>query len=263
MAREHRGRLKRESKDARALRLLESNGRSPSSCLRSKRELGSPTRNSYRTALKSIATPHDNTSIRTQIRAKSIGAVARTSQRLADRSILSPQTPLRPARPPEHNPGRETTHELPQPINEFSHRPPPSSTSKSILQWLLPILPDCIVVLVGWKMRTVRWWRAAGGVKVLALMRKDVGRFQGVCAGDAIVMCPSMIPSMIPNGDEDQGNGEAVLSMARCAKLPIHTHEAARIPMTRNVRVPACKTHRSFPLSFESGHASRSPSSAR
>ena len=70
---------------------------------------------------------------------------------------------------------------------------------------------------------------------MLALMCKDVGRFQGVCAGDAIVMYPSYESEW----GEDQGFGEAVLSMARCAKLPIHTHEAARIPMTRNVHVPA------------------------
>lgn len=48
------------------------------------------------------------------------------------------------------------THELPQPINGFSHLPPPSSTSKSILQCPLPCLPDCMVVLVGVKIRTVR-----------------------------------------------------------------------------------------------------------
>ena len=44
--------------------------------------------------------------------------------------IRRPGPRLPPDRPKKDNP----THELPQPINEFSHRPPPSSTSKSILQ---------------------------------------------------------------------------------------------------------------------------------
>lgn len=67
-----------------------------------------------------------------------------------------PSTGARPPSPSTTTTTSNNTHELPQPINGFSHLPPPSRTSKSILQCPIPCLPDCMVVLVGLKMRTVR-----------------------------------------------------------------------------------------------------------
>ena len=48
------------------------------------------------------------------------------------------------------------TYELAQPMRGFSQRPPPGRMSQSIRQRVDLPVPLCVVLRVGWKMRTAR-----------------------------------------------------------------------------------------------------------
>lgn len=57
-----------------------------------------------------------------------------------------------------------TTYEEAHPIKGFSHRAEPCRMSKSTRHTLVPALPDELAVLVGRKIRTVRWWSSSVGI---------------------------------------------------------------------------------------------------
>jgi len=71
------------------------------------------------------------------------------------------------------------TYELAKPIRGFSQRPPPSRISQSIRQRSDLPDPDCIVLRVGWKMRTARWRSSARSCKLLGVKNSYAKRTWG------------------------------------------------------------------------------------